>query len=107
MLCFRVQVLAEYPLTAEEKAVQGRDKVAVAVRKGPLLATAFHPEITTDTRWHQLFVQMVRQAAVAEAEKAAAAGVVPLCEQLGRAPNRPADLPIYGQEFMKREDIAV
>jgi glutamine amidotransferase PdxT len=25
--------------------------VAVAVRQGPLLATAFHPELTKDLRW--------------------------------------------------------
>lgn len=33
--------------------------VAVAVRSGSLLATAFHPELTADSRWHQLFVHMV------------------------------------------------
>ncbi len=33
--------------------------VAVAVRAGPILATAFHPELTDDLRWHRLFVQMV------------------------------------------------
>lgn len=34
----------------------------VAVRQGNLLATAFHPEITGDTRVHRLFVEMVRSA---------------------------------------------
>ena len=33
---------------------QGRDKVAVAVRSGVLLATAFHPELTTDIRWYEV-----------------------------------------------------
>ena len=33
----------------------------VAVRQGPLLATAFHPELTGDARVHQLFVDMVRE----------------------------------------------
>ncbi len=33
--------------------------VTVAVRQGPLLASAFHPELTADLRWHQYFVQMV------------------------------------------------
>jgi 5'-phosphate synthase pdxT subunit len=33
----------------------------VAVRQGPILATAFHPELTSDTRWHALFVEMARQ----------------------------------------------
>ena len=31
----------------------------VAVRQGPLLATAFHPELTGDDRIHGMFVQMV------------------------------------------------
>jgi pyridoxal 5'-phosphate synthase pdxT subunit len=33
----------------------------VAVRQGPLLATAFHPELTADRRVHALFVSMVRE----------------------------------------------
>jgi 5'-phosphate synthase pdxT subunit len=32
----------------------------VAVRQGPLLATAFHPELTPDRRIHELFVKMVK-----------------------------------------------
>lgn len=32
---------------------------AVAVRQGPMLATAFHPEVTGDRRIHQLFVDIV------------------------------------------------
>ena len=31
----------------------------VAVRQGHMLATAFHPELTDDTRMHDLFVQIV------------------------------------------------
>ncbi|MBX6390045.1 MAG: pyridoxal 5'-phosphate synthase glutaminase subunit PdxT [Frankia sp.] len=31
----------------------------VAVRQGNLLATSFHPELTGDTRMHELFVSMV------------------------------------------------
>ena len=69
--------------------VQGEKDVAVAVRSGSLLATAFHPELTEDLRWsvvmplkrfcsaslfrhdrlhsqllsyrHQMFVDMVRK----------------------------------------------
>ena len=33
----------------------------VAVRQGSLLATSFHPEVTGDTRVHELFVTMCRQ----------------------------------------------
>jgi len=45
-----VEVLATEPGT-------GR---IVAVRQGPALATAFHPELTGDLRVHKLFVDMVR-----------------------------------------------
>ena len=33
------------------------EEVAVAVEQGQLLATAFHPELTEDTRWHEYFVK--------------------------------------------------
>jgi pyridoxal 5'-phosphate synthase pdxT subunit len=46
-----VEVLATEPRT-------GR---IVAVRQGPALATAFHPELTPDSRVHQIFVDMVRE----------------------------------------------
>jgi 5'-phosphate synthase pdxT subunit len=38
----------------------------VAVRRGPLLATAFHPELTGDTRIHALFVSMIAEQAKGE-----------------------------------------
>ena len=38
---------------------QGTGRI-VAVRQGPLLATAFHPELTPDQRIHQLFVDIVK-----------------------------------------------
>jgi 5'-phosphate synthase pdxT subunit len=44
-----------------EVAVLGEDNGRiVAVRQGPLLATAFHPELTQDRRIHKLFVKMVK-----------------------------------------------
>jgi len=45
-----VEVLAELP-----------ESVIVAVRQGVILATAFHPELTPDVRWHELFLTMARQ----------------------------------------------
>ena len=36
------------------------DGRAVAVREGRMLATAFHPELTSDTRVHELFVRIVK-----------------------------------------------
>ena len=47
-----VEVLAKAPGHGEQ--------VIVAVRQGTILATAFHPELTADTRWHQLFLEMVK-----------------------------------------------
>mmetsp|Transcript_21400 Transcript_21400/g.53044 ORF Transcript_21400/g.53044 Transcript_21400/m.53044 type:complete len:297 (-) Transcript_21400:3221-4111(-) len=35
-------------------------EVICAVRKNNLLCTAFHPELTTDYRWHQYFAGMVK-----------------------------------------------
>jgi pyridoxal 5'-phosphate synthase pdxT subunit len=34
------------------------DSVAVLVRQGPVLASAFHPELTPDRRVHRLFAEM-------------------------------------------------
>jgi 5'-phosphate synthase pdxT subunit len=45
-----VQALATEPRT-------GR---IVAVRQGPALATAFHPELTDDNRLHSIFIDMLR-----------------------------------------------
>jgi 5'-phosphate synthase pdxT subunit len=36
------------------------DGTIVAVRQGSLLATAFHPELTDDLRFHRYFLDMVR-----------------------------------------------
>ena len=36
------------------------DGTAVAVREGKWLATAFHPELTSDLRFHRYFLQMIR-----------------------------------------------
>ena len=44
-----------------EVTVLGEDNGRIiAVRQGPLLATAFHPELTQDRRIHELFVKMVK-----------------------------------------------
>jgi 5'-phosphate synthase pdxT subunit len=55
----QVEVLAR---VSDDPDVPGGEAAAgriVAVRQGPVLATAFHPELTGDTRVHRLFVQMV------------------------------------------------
>jgi hypothetical protein len=33
----------------------------VAARQGAILVTAFHPELTDDTRLHELFMTMIRR----------------------------------------------
>jgi len=43
-----------------------RDGNATLVRKGKLLAATFHPELSDDTRVHQLFLDMVREHAGCE-----------------------------------------
>jgi 5'-phosphate synthase pdxT subunit len=48
----------------------------VAARQGNLVVTAFHPELTDDTRVHALFVDMVRASGVRESEDHAAGGAV-------------------------------
>ncbi|GAB2969555.1 pyridoxal 5'-phosphate synthase glutaminase subunit PdxT [Amycolatopsis acidiphila] len=52
-----VDILAQVPDTVEAGDAAAR---IVAIRQGPVLATAFHPELTGDERVHRLFVGMVR-----------------------------------------------
>jgi 5'-phosphate synthase pdxT subunit len=52
-----VEVLARVPESPTAGDAAGR---IVAVRQGPVLATAFHPELTGDGRVHGLFVDIVR-----------------------------------------------
>lgn len=39
---------------------EGQGGMIVAVREGKLLATAFHPEVTDDLRFHEYFLDLVR-----------------------------------------------
>jgi pyridoxal 5'-phosphate synthase pdxT subunit len=55
----QVEVLAR---VSDDPQLPGGEAAAgriVAVRQGSVLATAFHPELTGDTRVHRLFVEMV------------------------------------------------
>jgi glutamine amidotransferase PdxT len=57
-----VEVLARIPATdtaGREVAAAGK---IVAARQGPLLATAFHPEITGDARVHGLFARIIEDS---------------------------------------------
>lgn len=53
-----VEVLSVIPA---RHSLTGQDQI-VAVRQGNLLATSFHPEITSDLRFHQYFVEMVKMS---------------------------------------------
>ncbi|CAH1441611.1 unnamed protein product [Lactuca virosa] len=58
-----VEVLASISIRSTEivdpsQEAQPDTKVIVAVKQGNLLATAFHPELTIDSRWHSYFVKM-------------------------------------------------
>lgn len=50
-----VKILASIKNSLEEKLV-------VAARQKLMMVTAFHPELTDDLRWHQLFLNMVYQS---------------------------------------------
>ncbi len=51
-----VEVLASLPADAGPAAAS-----PVALRQGPILATAFHPELADDDRFHRHFLDIVRQ----------------------------------------------
>jgi 5'-phosphate synthase pdxT subunit len=53
-----VEVLASLP-----------DGTAVAVRQGNLVATAFHPELTDDLRFHDYFLSIVNGNSKANADE--------------------------------------
>lgn len=57
----RAPLVEEAGPDVERLAVLADGRV-VAVRHGDLLATAFHPEVTGDLRFHRLFLESVRAA---------------------------------------------
>ena len=62
----RAPAITEIGATVEPLAVLTNargERVYVAVRQGAILATAFHPELTPDLRWHQMFLEMVTRQA--------------------------------------------
>ena len=55
-----VEILAVVP--AKDAKDEAMPEQAVAVKKGRVLATSFHPELTEDTRLHALFVKLAEEA---------------------------------------------
>ncbi|KAJ0266643.1 pyridoxal 5'-phosphate synthase subunit PDX2 [Hirschfeldia incana] len=101
-----VEVLAHYPVPSnkvlyssstvqiqEEDAVP-ETNVIVAVKQRNLLATAFHPELTADTRWHSYFMKMTK-----EMEQGVSSGssgtIVPVGETSVGTEQAKPDIPIY------------
>jgi 5'-phosphate synthase pdxT subunit len=52
-----VETIASVPAKADGTPAQ-----AVGVKKGRVLATSFHPELTEDTRLHAMFVELAEEA---------------------------------------------
>ncbi|KAF2288800.1 hypothetical protein GH714_014254 [Hevea brasiliensis] len=92
-----VEVLAELVSTEQSDLLLGEEnavpekKVIVAVKQGNLLGTAFHPELTSDTRWHSYFLKMG-----SEAQEESPSSIVPV-GGVDPSFNEKAriDLPIY------------
>jgi pyridoxal 5'-phosphate synthase pdxT subunit len=51
---------------APTQVLAKNERGIVAVRKGRILGTAFHPELTDDTRLHEWFLELCGQAADAQ-----------------------------------------
>jgi len=98
-----VQVLVDYTVPSnkvldsnsavemQEEKNWSEEKVIVAVRQGNLLATAFHPELTADTRWHSYFLKMASNVLEEASSSIVAVGGVDL--SLNKQPKN--DLPIF------------
>lgn len=48
--------------SSSSSGVKEAPEVIVAIRKGNIVGTAFHPELTDDSRWHEYFVRIVKEA---------------------------------------------
>ncbi|GAB2285096.1 Pyridoxal biosynthesis protein pdx2 [Dionaea muscipula] len=75
-----------------EKYTESENKVMVAVKQGNLLATAFHPELTADTRWHSYFLKMVNELAQVTSDSSI---TVAAEADLSAFPEKKHDLPIF------------
>lgn len=56
----RAPIITEVQENVEVLATH--DNQIVAAKQGHLLVTSFHPELTEDNRWMNLFIEMVKQA---------------------------------------------
>ncbi|WVZ78019.1 hypothetical protein U9M48_025799 [Paspalum notatum var. saurae] len=100
-----VEILADCPIPADgpkviissgedaEEQVYSKDRVIVAVRQGNILATAFHPELTSDSRWHRFFLDMDKESPAKAFSALSLSSSSREAEDLPK--NRPLDLPIF------------
>ncbi|XP_031256454.1 probable pyridoxal 5'-phosphate synthase subunit PDX2 [Pistacia vera] len=98
-----VEVLVDYPVPSnkvlyssstveiQEENAMPEMKVIVAVKQGNLLATAFHPELTADTRWHSYFLKMGSELGEASSSSIVAVGGEDLSSNL----QSKTDLPVF------------
>ncbi|KAL6888559.1 hypothetical protein ACP4OV_009585 [Aristida adscensionis] len=100
-----VEILADCPVPSNrpsltitsadgaEEEVYSKDRVIVAVRQGNILATAFHPELTSDSRWHRFFLDMDKES---QAKAFSALSLSTSSRDTEGLPkNKPLDLPIF------------
>lgn len=94
-----VEALTEWDVPAAANGAAAREfpRVAVAVRQGRLLGTAFHPELTDDSRWHALFADMCKACSSYRAPSS-----VPTAPSVGAVEKlQPLfdlkDVPVYGK----------
>jgi 5'-phosphate synthase pdxT subunit len=99
-----VEILADCPvpsdrpsitITSAEGAeeVYSKDRVIVAVWQRNILATAFHPELTSDSRWHRFFLDMDKES---QTKVFAALSLGSSSTDAKDLPkNKPLDLPIF------------
>ncbi|KAK9940158.1 hypothetical protein M0R45_016831 [Rubus argutus] len=73
----------------QEETSGSEKKVIVAVRQRNLLATAFHPELTADTRWHSYFLKMATET------EGASSSIVAVGADLDLNQQTKIDLPVF------------
>uniref|UniRef100_A0ACD5WUQ1 Uncharacterized protein n=1 Tax=Avena sativa TaxID=4498 RepID=A0ACD5WUQ1_AVESA len=100
-----VEILADCPVPAGtpsititsgegvKEEVYSKDRVIVAVRQGNILATAFHPELTSDSRWHRFFLDMDKESHAKTFSTLSLSTSSRDAE--GWSKSRPHDLPIF------------
>jgi 5'-phosphate synthase pdxT subunit len=60
MVFIRAPKISRLGHNVEVLATEGRNNLPVAVRQGSAMAATFHPELSADTRLHQVFLNLVK-----------------------------------------------